>query len=52
MGFVQVAEAHKLMHENKHCGKIAILVGSTDEGHGRTAPSPVNPAAIRAKVGG
>src|ERR671922_1925175 len=38
MTFDQVAEAHQLMHENKHCGKIAILVGATEEGQGRTVP--------------
>jgi crotonyl-CoA carboxylase/reductase len=48
MGFDQVAEAHQLMHENKHFGKIAILVGATDEGLGRTADGP---GAIRAEVG-
>jgi len=49
MGFDQVAEAHQLMHENKHFGKIAILVGATEEGQGRTVPGP---GAIRAEVGG
>ncbi|MEA2316183.1 MAG: crotonyl-CoA carboxylase/reductase, partial [Solirubrobacteraceae bacterium] len=49
MPFDQVAEAHQLMHENKHCGKIAILVGATEEGEGRTVPGP---GAIRAEVGG
>ena len=49
MAFDQVAEAHQLMHENKHCGKIAILVGATEEGLGRTVPGP---GAIRAEVGG
>jgi crotonyl-CoA carboxylase/reductase len=48
MAFDQVAEAHQLMHENKHCGKIAILVGATEEGQGRTVPGP---GAIRAEVG-
>jgi crotonyl-CoA carboxylase/reductase len=48
MGFDQVAEAHQLMHENKHLGKIAILVGATQEGQGRTADGP---GAIRAEVG-
>jgi crotonyl-CoA carboxylase/reductase len=48
MGFDQVAEAHQLMHENKHCGKIAILVGATEEGQGRTAEGP---GAIHAEVG-
>jgi crotonyl-CoA carboxylase/reductase len=49
MGFDQVAEAHQLMHENKHSGKIAILVGATAEGQGRTAEGP---GAIKAEVGG
>jgi crotonyl-CoA carboxylase/reductase len=48
MGFDQVAEAHQLMYENKHLGKIAILVGATEEGQGRTADGP---GAIRAEVG-
>jgi crotonyl-CoA carboxylase/reductase len=48
MGFDQVAEAHQLMHDNQHCGKIAILVGATQEGQGRTADGP---RAIRAEVG-
>jgi len=48
MGFDGVGEAHQLMLENKHLGKIAILVGATEEGQGRTAEGP---AAIRAEVG-
>jgi crotonyl-CoA carboxylase/reductase len=48
MGFDQVAEAHQLMHENKHLGKIAILVGAPREGEGRTVDGP---GAIRAEVG-
>ena len=36
MGFDGVAEAHQLMLENKHLGKIAILVGATEEGQGGT----------------
>ncbi len=48
MGFDQVAEAHQLMHENKHLGKIAILVGATEEGQGASAEGP---GAIRAEVG-
>jgi crotonyl-CoA carboxylase/reductase len=48
MGFEQVAEAHQLMHENKHLGKIAILVGATEPGQGRTADGP---GAIIAEVG-
>ena len=51
MPFEQVADAHQLMHENKHLGKIAILVGATGEGQGRSAPAPAEPAAIRAEVG-
>jgi crotonyl-CoA carboxylase/reductase len=48
MPFEDVANAHQLMHENKHLGKIAILVGATEEGQGRTAEGP---GAIRAEVG-
>jgi crotonyl-CoA carboxylase/reductase len=48
MAFDQVAEAHQLMHENKHFGKIAILVGADAEGQGRRAEGP---GAIRAEVG-
>ena len=36
------------MYENKHSGKIAILVGATEAGLGRTAEGP---GAIRAEVG-
>jgi len=48
MGFEQVAEAHQLLRDNKHLGKIAILVGATAEGQGKTADGP---GAIRAEVG-
>jgi crotonyl-CoA carboxylase/reductase len=48
MGFDGVAEAHQLMRENKHLGKIAILVGAKEEGQGKTAEGP---GAIRAEVG-
>jgi crotonyl-CoA carboxylase/reductase len=48
MEFDKVAEAHQLMKENKHLGKIAILVGATEEGQGRTVDGP---GAIRAEVG-
>jgi crotonyl-CoA carboxylase/reductase len=47
-GFEGVGEAHQLMRDNKHLGKIAILVGATAEGRGRTAEGP---GAIHAKVG-
>jgi crotonyl-CoA carboxylase/reductase len=48
MPFDGVAEAHQLMKENKHLGKIAILVGAAEEGQGATAEGP---GAIRAEVG-
>jgi crotonyl-CoA carboxylase/reductase len=48
MGFEGVAEAHQLMRENKHFGKIAILVGAEGEGEGKTEDGP---GAIRAEVG-
>ena len=37
LGFEGVPEAHQLMLENKHLGKISILVGADDEGQGKTA---------------
>jgi crotonyl-CoA carboxylase/reductase len=46
--FEDVANAHQMMHENKHLGKIAILVGAKDEEEGKTAEGP---GAIRAEVG-
>ena len=49
MAFEQVGEAHQLMRENKHLGKISILVGAEREGLGKTAEGP---GAIRAEVGG
>jgi crotonyl-CoA carboxylase/reductase len=49
MGFEQVAEAHQLMRENRHLGKISILVGAESEGLGKTVEGP---GAIRAEVGG
>jgi crotonyl-CoA carboxylase/reductase len=48
MGFEDVASAHQLMHENKHAGKIAILVGANDVGQGATIEGP---GAIMAEVG-
>jgi crotonyl-CoA carboxylase/reductase len=48
MPFEAVADAHQLMHENRHLGKIAILVGAGREGEGATAEGP---GAIRAEVG-
>ncbi|EHN11380.1 Crotonyl-CoA carboxylase/reductase ethylmalonyl-CoA producing [Patulibacter medicamentivorans] len=49
--FDQVAEAHQLLRDNKHLGKIAILVGATDEDQGRDGESPNGAGAIRAEVG-
>jgi crotonyl-CoA carboxylase/reductase len=48
LGFEGVPEAHQLMLENKHLGKIAILVGADGDGQGKTADGP---GAIRAEVG-
>jgi crotonyl-CoA carboxylase/reductase len=46
--FEGVAEAHQLMRDNQHHGKIAILVGAGAEGRGKTAEGP---GAIHAEVG-
>jgi len=48
MGFEGVPEAHQMLHENRHLGKIAILVGATSEDEGREEEGP---GAIRAEVG-
>jgi crotonyl-CoA carboxylase/reductase len=48
MDFDGVPHAHQLMHENKHLGKIAILVGAQSEDEGKTEEGP---GAIRAEVG-
>src|SRR4051795_2800409 len=48
LGFDGVAEAHQLMRDNQHLGKIAILVGAENEGEGKTAEGP---GAIHAEVG-
>ena len=48
LGFDGVAEAHQLMKDNKHPGKISILVGAEEEGQGKTAEGP---GAIYAEVG-
>jgi crotonyl-CoA carboxylase/reductase len=40
MGFEGVPEAHQLMYENKHLGKIAILVGAGSEEEGRNEEGP------------
>ncbi|MGB7589036.1 MAG: crotonyl-CoA carboxylase/reductase [Solirubrobacterales bacterium] len=38
--FDGLREAHQLVHENKHLGKISILVGATDDEQGKTAEGP------------
>src|SRR5215217_4530320 len=48
LGFEGVPEAHQLMRENQHLGKIAILVGADGEGEGKNVEGP---GAIRAEVG-
>ena len=40
LGFDGVPEAHQLMRDNQHLGKIAILVGAEQEGAGKTAEGP------------
>ncbi len=45
MSFEDVPEAHQMMLENKHLGKIAILVGAENEDEGRNEDGP---RAIRA----
>jgi crotonyl-CoA carboxylase/reductase len=40
MGFDGVPEAHQLLFENKHTGKIAILVGAESEDEGRNVEGP------------
>jgi crotonyl-CoA carboxylase/reductase len=48
MGFEGVPEAHQMLHENRHLGKIAILVGAENETDGQEVDGP---GAIRAEVG-
>jgi len=48
MGFEGVPEAHQLLHENKHLGKISIMVGATDRDEGQHEDGP---GAIWAEVG-
>jgi crotonyl-CoA carboxylase/reductase len=40
MAFEGVPEAHQLLYENKHLGKIAILVGARSEEEGRNEEGP------------
>jgi crotonyl-CoA carboxylase/reductase len=48
LGFDGVGEAHQLMKDNQHLGKISILVGAPETGQGKTAEGP---GAIYAEVG-
>jgi crotonyl-CoA carboxylase/reductase len=48
MGFEGVPGAHQLLHENKHLGKISILVGATSEEEGKDEPGE---GAVRAEIG-
>jgi crotonyl-CoA carboxylase/reductase len=48
MGFEGVPEAHQMLHENRHSGKITIRVGATDDHEGQTASGD---GAIWAEVG-
>jgi crotonyl-CoA carboxylase/reductase len=46
--FESLPEAHQLLYQNRHLGKISLLVGATDEREGKTAPGP---DAIRIDAG-
>jgi crotonyl-CoA carboxylase/reductase len=48
MGFEGVPEAHQMLHENRHSGKITIRVGATDNDSGKTEEGE---GAIWAEVG-
>jgi crotonyl-CoA carboxylase/reductase len=48
MGFEGVPDAHQLLHENKHLGKIAIAVGAESDDDGKHEDGP---GAIWAEVG-
>jgi crotonyl-CoA carboxylase/reductase len=48
MDFEGVPAAHQMLHENKHTGKITILVGATDKDEGKHEDGD---GAIWAEVG-
>ena len=48
MPFEGVPEAHQMLHENRHSGKITVRVGATDDTSGKTAEGD---GAIWAEVG-
>jgi crotonyl-CoA carboxylase/reductase len=49
VGFDGVPGAHQLLHENKHLGKISILVGaeSEDEGKNADGPGAIRPGEVQ-----
>ena len=47
MGFGDLPEAHRLMDENLHLGKISLMVGAADEAEGASGSGP---SAIRAGI--
>jgi crotonyl-CoA carboxylase/reductase len=48
LGFEELPEAHRLVDENRHVGKIAIRIGARDEVEGKRAAGP---DAIRIDLG-
>jgi crotonyl-CoA carboxylase/reductase len=40
MPFEELPEAHRLLHENRHIGKLSIMIGAGDEREGRTGSGP------------
>ena len=40
LGFDGLPEANRLLYENRHLGKISILVGAADDQQGKTAEGP------------
>jgi crotonyl-CoA carboxylase/reductase len=40
MGFDELPEAHRLVRENRHIGKISILVGAADRDEGKASEGP------------
>ncbi len=48
MGFEELPEAHRLLHQNMHLGKISILVGATGDQDGKHEEGP---GAIRVGLG-
>jgi crotonyl-CoA carboxylase/reductase len=48
MGFDGLPEANRMLRDNRHLGKISIMVGATDEEQGRAAEGP---GALRVGVG-